>query len=302
MDTAQGWRIGISGSTGLIGSELTRALESRGHSVVRLVRNGTQGPTAIDPWHDDGVDPVLESLHAVIHLAGRSILPPWTQSARREIRSSRVDLTRQLCERLSRLSRAPEVFLSGSAMGVYGDRGDEVLSEESPTGDLGFLVEVARSWEAATAPLFGACRRVILLRTGIVLTPTGGALQKQLLPFRLGLGSVLGAGTQWLPWISLRDMTSAIMHVLFSTQVRGAVNFVSPEPVTNAEFTATLARVLHRPALFRIPALPLRLVLGGAADELFLASQKGEPSVLLRTGFSFQDRKLEPALKAMLGS
>jgi uncharacterized protein (TIGR01777 family) len=238
---------------------------------------------------------------AVVHLAGDSIMGlRWTAEKKRRIRESRVTATRLLVQTLTRLAKPPAVLICASGVGYYGSRGDEVLSEESRPG-TGFLADLAREWEAATATAIAQGIRVVNLRLGVVLSAHGGALAKMLTPFRLGLGGVIGDGAQWMSWIALDDVTGAIRHALTTDALRGPVNAVAPAPVTNAEFTRTLGRALGRPTLVPLPAFAARLALGEMADELLLASQRVVPARLQASGYRFRYPTLEDALRAVLG-
>ncbi|HKV44130.1 MAG TPA: TIGR01777 family oxidoreductase [bacterium] len=294
--------IAISGSHGLIGSALASALASDGHRVVRLVR----APSAAG---DDriGWDPAagvidraaLDGLDAVVHLAGESVgSGRWTPAKKARIRDSRVGGTRLLTRALADLAHRPQVLICASAVGYYGSRHDQILVEESASG-RGFLADVCREWEAAAEPARRAGIRVVHLRTGLVLTSTGGVLAKLLPIFRLGLGGRLGGGYQWMSWITLDDVVGAIAYSLRRDTVRGPLNLVSPQPITNQEFTAILGRVLHRPAIVAVPAVVLRAVLGEAAGEV-LGSQRAHPAKLLTEGFAFRHPELEPALHHLL--
>lgn len=292
----------VSGSHGLIGSALVPALAARGDRVVRLVRDPS--PSS----HDQiGWDPAsgridvsaLEGIDAVVHLAGESIAAGrWTAAKKARIRESRVRGTRTLADALARLSRKPDVLLGASATGYYGSRGEEILVEDSTPG-VGFLADVCREWEAAAAPARDAGIRVVHVRSGVVLTPGGGALARLLPIFRLGLGGRLGTGRQFMPWITLDDEVGALLHALTRDDVHGAINLVSPSPVTNREFTASLARVLRRPAVCAVPAAVLRLTLGEVAGEL-LGSQRVHPARLLATAYGFRHPELEAALRHLL--
>jgi uncharacterized protein (TIGR01777 family) len=292
----------VSGSRGLIGSALVPALTARGHRIVRLVR----APTAPSPdqiaW-DPGSGRIdarpLEGIDAVIHLAGESIATGrWTAAKKARIRESRVRGTRSIADALAGLGRKPDVLLCASATGYYGDRGEEILVEDSEPG-AGFLAEVVRAWEAAAAPARDAGIRVVHLRSGVVLSPGGGALARLLPVFRLGLGGRLGSGRQFMSWITIDDEVEAIVHALTRDDLRGPVNFVSPHPVTNREFTATLGRILRRPAPCAVPGAMLRLALGEVASEL-LASQRVHPARLLAAGYAFRYPAVELALHHLL--
>ena len=297
--------VAITGSTGLLGSALVPRLTSGGHGVVRLVR-GTPAPASAERvarWDPDtgAVEPGLDGVDAVVHLAGESVPGGrWTQARKQRIRDSRVRATRLFAETLARLPRPPRVLVAASAIGYYGDRGDQVLREESPPG-VGFLPEVCREWEAAAEPAARRGIRVVHLRIGLVLSPKGGALAAMLPVFRLGLGGPVGSGAQWMSWIGMDDMLGAVLHALMNEALAGPVNAVAPAPVTNREFTKTLARVLRRPALLPFPAFAARAVLGQMADELLLASARVEPARLQATGFAFRDATLDGALRRLLG-
>jgi len=292
----------VTGSTGLIGSALVPFLRAGGHEVVRLVRAPLRVEERVVLWDPEAgkIEPSeLEGLDAVVHLAGESIAGRWTAEKKARIRESRVRGTRFLCETLARLERPPTVLVSASAIGYYGDRGDELLREESPPG-RGFLADVATQWEAATEPAAQRGLRVVLLRFGIVLSPRGGALAQMLPPFRLGLGGPIGSGQQYWSWIAIDDVVRAIQHALLTETLRGPVNVVSPDPVRNREFVRALGRVLGRPTLLPMPAAAVRLLFGQMGEELLLASQRVEPIRLLASGFVFQYPDLEGALRHLL--
>jgi uncharacterized protein (TIGR01777 family) len=295
--------VAVTGASGLIGSAVTRRLEGVGHRVSRLVRRPA-GPGEIfwDPAAGS-LDPRgLEGVDAVIHLAGENVGARWTAARKARIRSSRVAGTRLLSETLAGLQRPPQVLISASAIGIYGDRGDEVLTEQSPQGnrDGDFLVSVTEEWERAADPARSEGIRVVHPRFGIVLSPAGGALKKLLLPFRLGLGGRLGSGSQWMSWVSIEDVVETLHHLLLNDGLDGPVNITAPEPLTNAEFSRVLARVLSRPAVFPVPAGVLRLVLGEMADGTILSSARVLPSRLLQSGFSFARPDLDAALRHLL--
>jgi len=297
-------RILISGASGLIGSTLLPFLRTRGHEVRRLVRGQAREADAV-AWNPRSgrIDAAAAGeIDVVIHLAGAGIADArWTAERRREIRESRVDATRALAESLAALPRPPRVVIGGSAIGFYGDGGEAWIDETSDGGD-GFLAGLCRDWEAAWSPLDGAGTRRVYLRTGVVLSPRGGALAKMLPPFRLGAGGRVGDGHQWWSWISVDDMVGAIGHAIEVDTLRGPVNAVSPAPATSASFAKTLGRVLGRPALLPAPAWALRLALGrGLADEALLASQRVRPSALAATGYRFRHENLEAALRHVLG-
>lgn len=296
----QGIRAGsflVTGASGLVGSDLLPLLSTGGHVVRRLGR----GPGGWDPEGGRMDSGVLEGIDGVVHLAGENIASGrWSPEKKARIRQSRVLGTRLLCETLARLKRPPEVLVSASAIGFYGDRGEQDLTEFSPPG-TGYLPEVCEDWEKATEPARLAGIRVVNLRIGIVLSPKGGALSRMLLPFSLGLGGRLGHGDQVMSWISLPDLSSAIHRSLTDSRLSGAVNAVAPSPVTNREFTRTLARVLRRPALFPMPAFAARMAFGELADALLLSSAKVRPMRLEGAGFRFEHPDLETALRDQLG-
>jgi uncharacterized protein (TIGR01777 family) len=296
-------RVLVTGSTGLIGSSLVSSLAGHGHQVTRLVRGRLQ-PGAVS-WEPDAgaIDAgALEGLDAAVHLAGESIAAGrWTAGKKRRILESRVKGTGLLAHALGRMHRPPECLISASAVGYYGDRGTEILNEDSPAGS-GFLSRVCIEWERAAQPAAAHGIRLVLLRTGVVLSAAGGALPRMLLPVRLGLGGKLGGGKQYMSWIALEDLVDAIEYALHTRSLSGAVNGVAPNPVTNEDFTRTLARVVSRPALFALPAFAARLALGEMADELLLASTRVIPAALVRSGFRFRFSELEPALRHVLAS
>jgi uncharacterized protein (TIGR01777 family) len=297
-------RIAVSGSRGLIGSALVRSLTADGHQVARLVRPGGDVADGDVRWDIAAgrIDAAaLEGVDGVVHLAGEGIASGrFTEAHKHEVLESRTKGTALLSEALASLAAPPAVMLSGSAIGYYGDRGDEVLTEASPPGE-GFLPDLCRAWEAATGMATHAGVRVAHLRTGIVLDPEGGALGKQLLPFKLGLGGKAGKGDQWLPWITLADEVRAIRFLL-DAPVHGPVDLTAPNPVTSATFAATLGRVLRRPAVLPIPRLVAKLPagIGALAENLLFTSARVRPQVLLDAGFTFTHEELEPALRALL--
>jgi uncharacterized protein (TIGR01777 family) len=291
--------VAISGSSGLIGSALTRAFNARGSEVRRIVRDAPTADADI-PWdtRHSTIDPAkLAGVDAVINLAGENLAQRWTSAARRRIRDSRVNGTSALARALAKLEVKPRVLLSGSAIGIYGNRGDQVLDETSSLGD-DFLAEVCKAWEAATTPASDAGIRVVNLRTGIVISRDGGALAKMLMPFRLGVGGQLGSGRQWMSWISIDDYPRLVSFLLTNETLHGAVNVVAPNPVTNKEFSATLGRVLGRPTLLGVPKFALELAFGEMAEDTVLASQRVVPRRLLEAGFDFQHSTVESALRA----
>lgn len=293
----------MSGSTGLIGASLARFLTTQGHRVIRLVRTLERSGNDAIFWNPEKQQldlSRLEGLDAVVHLAGENIAARrWNAEHKARIRDSRVEPTRLLCQTLGRLENPPRVLISASAVGYYGSRADAWVEEFSRSGD-GFLAQVCREWEAATAPAALAGIRVVNLRLGVVLSTAGGALADMLTPFRLGLGGAIGSGAQLMSWIALDDVLGAIDYALCTQELRGPVNAVAPHPVTNREFTKTLGRVLRRPAVFPLPAFAARLVFGEMADELLLASMRVRPRALLDAGFQFQFPTLESALGHLL--
>jgi uncharacterized protein (TIGR01777 family) len=297
-------RVLVSGSRGLIGSALVPFLAAEGHAVTRLVRGPARPGGSEIPWgpKQGKLDPgMLEGHDGVVHLAGENLASGrWTPERKAELVDSRVKGTRLLAETLVGLTRPPRVMVCASAIGYYGDRGDEVLTEESMPG-RGFLADLCREWEAASAPAAEKGIRVVRLRFGIVLSPVGGALKKMLLPLRLGVGGRLGSGRQYMSWIVLDDVLPVILRALTDDKLEGPVNAVSPSPVTNQDFTKTLGRVLVRPTIFPAPAFALRMVFGEMADETLLASNRVQPTKLQANGFRFCCPELEGALRHVLG-
>ena len=295
--------IAITGSTGLIGTALTTSLRTEGHRVVRVVRRASAGPDEIS-WDPelDRLDPGdFEGIHAVVHLAGEGIAEHrWTTAQKQRIEASRTRSTDLLARTLAAASGGPRVLVSGSAIGYYGDRADEILTEDSASGD-GFLAGVCRAWEAATAPAADAGVRVAIIRTGIVLDPHGGVLAKQLPLFKAGLGGRIGDGRQYMSWIALADHVRAV-HWLLEHDLAGPVNLTAPEPVTNREFTKALAAALRRPAMVPVPGFGPKVLFGSQlVDELLLASQRVLPSRLTDAAFTFDCPTLDLALRAALG-
>jgi uncharacterized protein (TIGR01777 family) len=267
---------------------------------VRLVRGTPTADNQIKWDPAQAVDPgAVSGFDAVIHLAGESIVGRWTKAKKARIHNSRILGTTHLAEALAQAPRRPRVFICASAIGYYGNRGDESLREDSPPGE-GFLPSVCRDWEKATDLASKAGIRTTNIRVGVVLSASGGALAKMLLPFRLGLGGNMGNGRQWWSWIDIQDLVGAIHHILKTDLLQGPVNLVSPKPVTNAEFTKTLAAVLSRPAIFPMPAFVARLAFGAMADELLLASQRVEPRKLVMSGYPFQYSDLRKSLESLL--
>jgi len=296
--------VAVTGASGLIGTAVVRRLQAEGHQVLRLTRSRPSGPDQVqwDPMAGRLDPDALAKADAVVHLAARNIGDRlrWTAATKRDLLQTRVEGTGLVAGTMAGLAEGPRVLVCASGVGFYGDRGDEVLTEAS-SGGHGFLADVVRRWEEAADPARAAGLRVVHLRTGPVQTAAGAGLPKQALMFRLGVGGRLGSGRQWLSWISLDDIAGAYLHVLTRQDLDGPVNAVAPNPVTNAEFTATLARILRRPAVLHIPAFGPRLVLGEAADELLFVSQRARPARLQATGYRFQFPELEPALRQTLG-
>ena len=294
-------KIVISGASGLIGTQLVAKLSSSGHEVVRLVRRSPKsGEIQWNPKSGILDSAALEGADAVIHLSGAGIGDKrWTDGYRKEILDSRTATTALLAKTMASLSRKPSVFLSGSAIGIYGARNDEQLTEVSTHG-TGFLAEVCEQWEAAAKPAVDAGIRTVYLRTGIVLSPKGGALKKLLPLFKLGVGGKFGSGKQWQSWISIDDEIGAIEHLL-TANVSGAVNLTAPNPVTNAEFTKVLASVLKRPAIVPVPTFAPKIVLGGElADALLFTGQRVIPAALNASGYMFKHTTLESAFRSLL--
>jgi uncharacterized protein (TIGR01777 family) len=301
MDEQPALHVAVTGSHGLIGGELVSRLTAGGHRVTAVVRqDASAGQVSWDPGAPSFDASKLEGVDAVVHLAGLNIAASrWTAAFKQRIRQSRVQGTRVLCQGLAGMDRPPAVLVSASAVGYYGDRGDQRLTEDSPPG-TGFLAEVARDWEAATGPAAAAGVRVVPLRFGVVLSRKGGALAKLLTPFKMGGGGIVGNGRQYMSWIGLDDAVSTIVYALTTPSLSGPVNAVAPQPVTNREFTKTLGRVLSRPTLVPLPAFAARLAFGEMADALLLASTRVQPARLLESGYDFRHTSLEDALRHVL--
>jgi hypothetical protein len=296
-------KIVVSGSTGLIGSALIPRLGSHGHEIVRLVRRQPAAGERAVGWNPERgtIDRAgLEGIDVVIHLAGESVVGRWTPAKKQRIRDSRVQGTRLVSDTLAGLTRPPHVLLAASAIGYYGDRGAEQLTEQSAGGE-DFLAQVAREWEAATAAATRAGIRVVNMRFGVVLDPRGGALGKMLPAFRLGLGGPVGSGDQYLSWTASDDVVNAIIHLL-TAALTGAVNVTAPNPVTNREFAKVLGSVLGRPVVMAVPGFALRLALGTEAAAMLLGSQRVLPARLLASGFRFAYESVEPALRHLLAA
>jgi uncharacterized protein (TIGR01777 family) len=297
-------KILVTGSSGLVGSQLVPALCSLGHNVVRLVRAHSpvaEGAALWDPAAGT-IDPhALRDCDAAVNLAGESIAAGrWSEKRKQAILDSRVHATRTIAAALASVEPKPRVLLSASAVGFYGPRGGEVLDETAGTGSGDFLSEVCRQWEAATGPAAAAGVRVVAARFGVILSRRGGALAKMLLPFKLGLGGRVGSGQQYMSWIAIDDVVGAILHALNATTLSGPVNVVAPQPVTNLEFTRTLGRVLSRPTIFPMPAVAARAAFGQMGQELLLSGQRVEPAALLASGYTFKFPQLETALRHVL--
>ena len=294
----------VSGASGLIGNALLPSLRASGWNVVRLVH----GQASRKSSDEDQIawDPalalssaVVSGFDAVIHLAGESIFGRWTDAKKAKIIGSRVSGTINLAQALAGAEEKPKVFISGSAIGYYGNRGDELLREESAPG-TGFLAEVSQKWEEATTPAVQADIRTVHLRTGVVLSSKGGALGAMLPPFKLGVGGRIGDGRQWISWINMQDMVGGIHHILKNDLLQGPINMVAPKPVTNTELTKTLASVLSRPAILPMPAFAVRAAFGEMGTELLLAGQKVEPGKLISSGYPFRFRDLRTSLQDIL--
>ena len=301
-----GGNILLSGASGMLGSAVRRALAQRGTEMIRLVRREPEGREEVR-WDPGAPRPIpqshlLEGLDAAIHLSGANLAAHrWTPQHLREVSASRVDSTRTLATVLAGLRRPPRSLLVASAVGIYGDREDEVLDESSAPGS-GLLADLCRAWEAAAAPAVEAGIRVAHLRFGVVLDPRDGALARMLPIFRFGLGGRLGSGKQWMSWISLTDLVAAALFVLDTPSLTGAVNLTSPQPITNREFTHALAGRLHRPAIFAVPAFALRIAFGRMADEALLSSTRALPRKLRDAGFRFRHTSIDDALTEVIRS
>ena len=292
-------RILVSGSSGLIGTALCRSLRDSGHTVVRIVRRPVQGDSEVY-WDGVGLlDPrLIEGADAFVHLSGRNIADKrWNKKFKQELEQSRVDTTRRVVDAFAKCANPPKVFLSASAVGFYGSRGDEILTESAAAG-TGFFPDLCEKWERASK---GINARHCVMRFGVVLSPEGGAIKKMITPFRLGLGGELGSGKQVMPWVSIVDAVRAIEFLLTNESASGPVNITAPNPVANSEFTRALAQAVHRPAIFPMPAAVARLAFGEMADEALLASARVVPEKLKSLGFKFRHETIDAALKELLG-
>jgi len=292
-------KIAIAGANGFIGNALVAHLGAVGHRVVRLMRRGADASRGDATWDPSrGVlDPaVLDGVQAVVNLAGEPVAERWSADRKKRIKASRVEATTLIAKTIAALPRPPRVLVNASAIGIYGDRGDELLDESSAPG-TGFLAEVAQVWEASAAPASERGIRTVFTRFGIVLGAAGGALKEMLPPFKLGAGGKLGNGKQWMSWVTLDDVVGAIDYAITSDRVSGPVNVVAPNPVTNAEFTHELGHALHRPAVATVPGFALKLAYGEMGEAVLLASQRVAPHALERAGFVFKHTVLAEALK-----
>lgn len=293
----------VTGASGLVGSALLPLLVSKGHRITRMVRTKSRDSSdeiLWDPRNEVLAPAAIEGFENIIHLAGENIAGGrWNAERKRRIRDSRVKGTRLLAEALAGTTRPPKVMVCASAIGFYGDRRQELLTEDSRPG-RGFLPDVCQEWEKAAGPAAERGIRIVNLRIGVVLSPKGGALAKMLLPFRLGLGGKIGSGDQFMSWIALDDLVRIVHYAIHSQTLEGPVNAVAPNPATNREFTSKLGRVLSRPTFLTLPAFAARLFLGEMADGLLLASTRVEPAALRASGYKFRFSNLENALNHML--
>lgn len=295
-------RVVVTGSSGLVGSRLKKVLTEAGHQPLRLLRKraGKEGDLHWNPASGE-LDPAqIEGVDAIVHLGGESIASArWTDEQKKKMRDSRINSTKLLVDTIGKLEKKPKVFVCASAIGYYGDRGSEELTEESTKG-RGYLADLCGDWERAAAQAAEHGVRVVNLRIGVVLAKEGGALSKMLPPFQMGVGGNLGSGKQYMSWISLEDTAGVILHCLETDKLSGPVNAVAPVAVTNAEMSKALAKVLHRPAMLPAPAFALKIVLGEMADELLLSSARIIPAKLQDTKYQFQHPEVEQAIRAAL--
>ncbi len=294
-------KILLTGSSGLIGSALTASLSANGHNVKRLLRSRHTGGEAYWNPEEGTIDlSNCKGIDVVIHLAGDSIAEGrWSKAKKARILDSRIKGTQLIATALARLEERPHTLISGSAIGFYGNRGADIVDEGSPAGE-GFLAGVCQQWEDATAPAAEAGIRVVNVRFGMVLSSSGGALKKMLLPFKLGLGGVVGDGKQYMSWVGIDDVAGMVQHIINTPSLRGPVNLVSPSPVSNRQFVRTLGQVLHRPSILPMPAFMARIMFGEMADELLLASTRVMPRLLMNTGYNFINSDLREALESFL--
>lgn len=293
-------RIAVTGATGMIGRALSAALEARGDTVVPFSRRELPGGVRWDPQHGPLEPAGLEGISGVVHLAGENIAAHrWSAARKRELVDSRVTPTARLVEAMGQLASPPTVLVSASAIGYYGDRGDQLLNESADPGQ-GFLADLALRWEGAAQQATSLGVRVVNPRFGVILDAREGALPRMITPIRFGVGGKLGNGRQWVSWITLRDVVGVILAALDSPALSGPVNAVVPDPIRNDDFTRAMGRALHRPVFFTAPTPMLRLILGEVADALLLCSARVIPEVLQRSGFIWQDPELEPALRGLL--
>lgn len=297
-------KIILTGATGLIGTELTTCLQSEGHTVKKLVRHkpSLQQDEALWDPSTGLLDPQeLEGYDAIINLAGDSLSEGrWNEEKKNKIMESRINSTRLLCQTMTEMQTPPKVLINASAIGFYGDRGGEELNEKSASASGSFVAKVCREWETAASAALQKGVRVVCLRIGVVLSPKGGALNKMVTPFKIGLGGVIGSGEQYISWIAIDDLVEAILYILTHEEIQGPVNAVSPNPVQNKDFVKALGDVLHRPALFPLPAFAARLAFGEMADELLLSSARVYPMELQKSGFQFKHPQLPEALHSLL--
>ncbi len=292
-------KILISGSTGFIGTKLVDRLRASGHDVTRLVRSSSDTGLFWDPYKSNVDISRMEGYDAFVHLSGESINGRWTASKKKKIMNSRIISTRFLAECISKLKNPPKAFICSSAIGYYGNRGDEELTESSSAG-TGFLAEVCKAWEAETKPIEVKGIRVVNVRTGLVLSPEGGALKQLLFPFKMGVGGVVGSGKQWWSWIALNDLLKIYQFVVENESIKGAIDATAPNPTTNKIFVKNLGKVLRRPAIFPLPSIAVKLIFGEMGQELLLDGQRVIPKKLIDAEFRFKQTVLENYLNQIL--